>query len=1380
MAEMTLNIKNDLKKEQNIGAKIVLDIETDASTVNIESSKPDIVRANEDDRTLEMLQEGKSTITVTAVGKDGKSDKIVRQEVTVGNKTGAIATTLVVNDKPKTLKLGQSYKVVAQTNAKDYTLASSNEKIAYVDNTNKTIHTISNGAFDVTVTAKHENSLKEVTVTWNIKVEGVLDPGNDGGKPARIELYNKNTKRTTIIQTSNTKTTTDLTYILPSTPGTLVTEESLKGNVSILDTPKILTPTSGTTNYKGTIIASDPVFNMGLREDLLYSLWEAAEDDQFTKVIERKKITYGTLSEVMFSLANTTVFIRVKYYSKQYSSEWSTAIKVTYAHTGREEGSQHKIIKSLADQKVHLFGNIPANELNTTANYRGEWNKILEYTKKFPSAQIAKNFFPGYVVQVDDGSLWRYTGTGAYDFTNNRQHPAALSGDTEYNIKDTLIIKNDIPTLQVNVKYKPTVEYTGEDYTLTSSDDKIIKIQGKELMPLVSGTAMITFKMLPKKGKLPVTIDVKYTVSTSAVVPTIAGVTVTGLPESINKAKPVVVDGNPVDKTKTVLNNTPTGDAASGVSFAYKVYDSSGTEVAGFASIANESVEVKPAAGDQAAVTETRPVLSSFRNGHGYVELTATKSGALTRYIKAYGQTGWEGTWALNKAYLPSLKELWRLSMLGMGLANDNDDQLSTGDANVGESANLDETYIKYIYNGRICYTPKKPIGLKLAWTDLAKAELVYGDKTIVSSGIPYIIRLMREAESKALFDNLTNGKLAKENFKDLGLDQEAWIEDKRLGAGRYTMVTTIPPKPDAKDIIASPVDIDLGYKPTVLYMGKTFTMAPAYETNTTYTLESSDPETVEVTGNTTLNPKKTGSVTLKVIAKAPGKTETVITWAVKVEDPATIKTTMLHVTGLVRGIVDQTMQLVIETDAADFELTSSYTGKLTVNKANKQLIAVAPGKANITIKAKADGKSETIIKHTVEVRAASTTSATPATVLTVGNKYGKVQVTQSFFLDYYTDASTDLNALKIEVSNNKALVVEQAADPDDGNKTKWKFTAKAIATVDITIKATKANATEGVVSWKMSIIDNILTVSKNNRDLKARLYAWRPVLEFIAPGDEPFYRTPIEAPGTISTLKYDKYTDTGYYGVVNMQDFGIDAEQLCAEVNYIEGTFNSLPIRWYKFYSHGKLVYLPNRAVRHTGCNYWTLRTANLTCGYDLMANGKEAIVKLNKLSYYVSLPTGGTSNPYMYNGDFITGLTTTQSWYGDLSNWNELFYRIHKGFVPGESTDDGNSYSTTSPYGVQIGNNFADLNANFTDLYVRYDKSSGSAALCRETLYSSGDILWRGYNSVGAGGNTGINYVNSGCGWWPRLDYTLVPVLEESAKEASGDELTPTPDSK
>lgn len=128
---------------------------------------------------------------------------------------------------------------------------------------------------------------------------------------------------------------------------------------------------------------------------------------------------------------------------------------------------------------------------------------------------------------------------------------------------------------------------------------------------------------------------------------------------------------------------------------------------------------------------------------------------------------------------------------IGFGLPDSNCDGLSSGSTSIGAIKDNTLGYIKYIWKGKLCYTPVKPICSTICWNDLAKREAVAGNRTIRMGEYLYLVRLMKEDEYKELFTRLTDGTYASNPTEYYGLSEQQWIEDFQVGSSRYYMTGT-------------------------------------------------------------------------------------------------------------------------------------------------------------------------------------------------------------------------------------------------------------------------------------------------------------------------------------------------------------------------------------------------------------------------------------------------------------------------------------------------------------------------------------------------------------------------------------------------------------
>lgn len=258
----------------------------------------------------------------------------------------------------------------------------------------------------------------------------------------------------------------------------------------------------------------------------------------------------------------------------------------------------------------------------------------------------------------------------------------------------------------------------------------------------------------------------------------------------------------------------------------------------------------------------------------------------------------------------------------------------------------------------------------------------------------------------------------------------------------------------------------------------------------------------------------------------------------------------------------------------------------------------------------------------------------------------------------------------------------------------------------------------EGLVRKTMSDKNVITTISPKNR-----IGAYRPVLELIPIGAEPYNNLPVCPLATSENFQYDQYTDTGYFGVTPASSL-VTGSVLASALGITEGTIQNDADGYLKFYWHGKIIYMAQKTFR-SDLSWDHIAARNAVFGVDLGGTGK-ATVGANGYTFNVAIPTGGGKAPqddvaYWAN---YGGLTSTTGFaanvlleIGKFSMWNELMYRVHTTFVDNvlaNQDEDANYKELTG--GVQIGDNWATF-AN-TDLSIYYvDSGNGTATWCQET---------------------------------------------------------------
>lgn len=148
----------------------------------------------------------------------------------------------------------------------------------------------------------------------------------------------------------------------------------------------------------------------------------------------------------------------------------------------------------------------------------------------------------------------------------------------------------------------------------------------------------------------------------------------------------------------------------------------------------------------------------------------------------------------------------WVMSRIGIGFGgkDKNLDGMSIGNESLGSKVNSNEDWIKYVYRGRLCYTPIKPICLQIAWTDIVKREATHGDRTFRHGDMLYRIRLLTEEEYRNIIVAMVDGRFATlDPYLDMSLNISVWLEDFREGPERKTATYNS----NTKEVVISNLD---------------------------------------------------------------------------------------------------------------------------------------------------------------------------------------------------------------------------------------------------------------------------------------------------------------------------------------------------------------------------------------------------------------------------------------------------------------------------------------------------------------------------------------------------------------------------------------------
>ena len=260
---------------------------------------------------------------------------------------------------------------------------------------------------------------------------------------------------------------------------------------------------------------------------------------------------------------------------------------------------------------------------------------------------------------------------------------------------------------------------------------------------------------------------------------------------------------------------------------------------------------------------------------------------------------------------------------------------------------------------------------------------------------------------------------------------------------------------------------------------------------------------------------------------------------------------------------------------------------------------------------------------------------------------------------------------------------------------------------------------------------DNVTT-----EDVKARSAegVYRPVLELIPIGEEPYNNLPDSPTCYDENFRYDKYTDTGYFGRIRSVDF-IDGDTLASNVGFTAGTSQHSNCEWLKFYYHGAIVFLPMKPHRYN--THWVnMNDANIHYGCDLGGRGRSD-VKIGIYTFSVETPHNVHSTP-RWNDNTWQDTKIESSGYEEFNvrgrvNWRsmvqDLYVRVTGIKIKGRdfmySTDELSESGVwcNTDYDhefacYQIGDNWEEF--PMTDLAVRYCDSYNGTANYGKYLYN------------------------------------------------------------
>lgn len=95
---------------------------------------------------------------------------------------------------------------------------------------------------------------------------------------------------------------------------------------------------------------------------------------------------------------------------------------------------------------------------------------------------------------------------------------------------------------------------------------------------------------------------------------------------------------------------------------------------------------------------------------------------------------------------------------------------------------------------------------------------------------------------------------------------------------------------------------------------------------------------------------------------------------------------------------------------------------------------------------------------------------------------------------------------------------------------------------------------------------------------VKGRIGHYRPIIEYVRDGYLPYQLMKQYIPGP-TKFKYDKATDTGYFGLMSQGEF-INANEILSMLNLTVDNLVSNEFGYFKFYYHGRILFIPTKPM--------------------------------------------------------------------------------------------------------------------------------------------------------------------------------------------------------
>jgi len=303
--------------------------------------------------------------------------------------------------------------------------------------------------------------------------------------------------------------------------------------------------------------------------------------------------------------------------------------------------------------------------------------------------------------------------------------------------------------------------------------------------------------------------------------------------------------------------------------------------------------------------------------------------------------------------------------------------------------------------------------------------------------------------------------------------------------------------------------------------------------------------------------------------------------------------------------------------------------------------------------------------------------------------------------------------------------------------------------------------------------------------DARSRTCSYRPVLEYIPEGEEPYNIFQASTRALNENLQYDRFTDTGFYGVVD-QEFFLDYAYVSEKSTINTGTDINYMGNWLKFYWHGQILLIAKLPARNAS-KYQNIINAAAIYGVDLGNKSMVPISENNDL-YAACVMSGASTDPagefdafYGAGPSNPSNETENEAKHdaraafevGRNSHWNDLMYRVHS-WSPNSSYADLKANATYidgpndgGPGGRQIGSNWA----NFTDAELGIGmlangtaNSEGQITQCQDSAVGDTIMMTRGRGNLASCWYGYHNMSDTKVGYRPVLK--LIPVVPNSNK--------------